>query len=123
MSTTSTSADSRKETTYSKRSTTREKPQSLPYPYSNSIQHTQPCSELAKLSGDSTWALGCWAVSYGLCGQAVGGSSRLAHFRGGVVVAAREVRVSGVGAFFFFQAEDGIRDYKVTGVQTCALPI
>src|SRR5256885_1756388 len=23
---------------------------------------------------------------------------------------------------FFFQAEDGIRDYKVTGVQTCALP-
>src|SRR2546426_7750895 len=25
--------------------------------------------------------------------------------------------------FFFFKAEDGIRDYKVTGVQTCALPI
>src|SRR5688500_20236059 len=25
--------------------------------------------------------------------------------------------------FIFFQAEDGIRDYKVTGVQTCALPI
>src|SRR6266850_7223704 len=25
--------------------------------------------------------------------------------------------------FFFFPAEDGIRDYKVTGVQTCALPI
>src|ERR1022692_3362445 len=24
---------------------------------------------------------------------------------------------------FIFQAEDGIRDYKVTGVQTCALPI
>ena len=24
---------------------------------------------------------------------------------------------------FFFQAEDGIRDYDVTGVQTCALPI
>src|SRR5256885_9017023 len=28
-----------------------------------------------------------------------------------------------VTLFFFFQAEDGIRDYKVTGVQTCALPI
>src|SRR5256885_7144806 len=28
-----------------------------------------------------------------------------------------------VSSFFFFQAEDGIRDYKVTGVQTCALPI
>src|SRR5699024_12152820 len=26
-------------------------------------------------------------------------------------------------AFFFFQAEDGIRDRNVTGVQTCALPI
>src|SRR3712207_8732100 len=26
-------------------------------------------------------------------------------------------------AFFFFQAEDGIRDIGVTGVQTCALPI
>src|SRR5260370_14393856 len=26
-------------------------------------------------------------------------------------------------AYFFFQAEDGIRDSSVTGVQTCALPI
>ena len=45
------------------------------------------------------------------------------------------VYVSGVGervdvygdwmcvCFFFFQAEDGIRDWSVTGVQTCALPI
>src|SRR5215510_5173085 len=28
-----------------------------------------------------------------------------------------------LAAFFFFQAEDGIRDGHVTGVQTCALPI
>src|SRR5438270_6665010 len=28
-----------------------------------------------------------------------------------------------VSFFFFFQAEDGIRDLTVTGVQTCALPI
>src|SRR2546429_7374861 len=28
-----------------------------------------------------------------------------------------------VDCFFFFQAEDGIRDVAVTGVQTCALPI
>src|SRR5438552_6678524 len=28
-----------------------------------------------------------------------------------------------VNVFFFFQAEDGIRDDLVTGVQTCALPI
>src|SRR5256885_6605171 len=31
--------------------------------------------------------------------------------------------VSSSDSSFFFQAEDGIRDYKVTGVQTCALPI
>src|SRR3712207_7790283 len=30
---------------------------------------------------------------------------------------------SGFCFFFFFQAEDGIRDIGVTGVQTCALPI
>ena len=29
----------------------------------------------------------------------------------------------GMGLCFFFQAEDGIRDRLVTGVQTCALPI
>src|SRR5256885_7301608 len=32
-------------------------------------------------------------------------------------------RTPTVFLLFFFQAEDGIRDYKVTGVQTCALPI
>src|SRR2546421_1310107 len=31
--------------------------------------------------------------------------------------------VTGFPGFFFFQAEDGIRDLIVTGVQTCALPI
>src|SRR5947207_11814726 len=31
--------------------------------------------------------------------------------------------VTGLLFFFFFQAEDGIRDHCVTGVQTCALPI
>src|SRR3989449_6915061 len=36
----------------------------------------------------------------------------------------RQVRVRGYHPFlFFFQAEDGIRDVAVTGVQTCALPI
>src|SRR5256885_5135247 len=35
-----------------------------------------------------------------------------------------DIMSDGVDVFlFFFQAEDGIRDYKVTGVQTCALPI
>src|SRR3712207_7841182 len=31
--------------------------------------------------------------------------------------------IEAVWEFFFFQAEDGIRDIGVTGVQTCALPI
>src|SRR5256885_12910144 len=37
--------------------------------------------------------------------------------------AARITATSAAAPEFFFQAEDGIRDYKVTGVQTCALPI
>src|SRR2546430_6881852 len=39
----------------------------------------------------------------------------------GAVAAGNDCRRAGV--FFFFQAEDGIRDLTVTGVQTCALPI
>src|SRR5256885_7154904 len=39
-------------------------------------------------------------------------------------VGSKQVDGGGVTVeYFFFQAEDGIRDYKVTGVQTCALPI
>src|SRR5699024_11287834 len=34
-----------------------------------------------------------------------------------------QYRLTCVVLFFFFQAEDGIRDRNVTGVQTCALPI
>src|SRR2546422_7143097 len=49
--------------------------------------------------------------------------------RNPAVSAARRLRVviyevgRPVAVFFFFQAEDGIRDVAVTGVQTCALPI
>src|SRR2546426_12661630 len=40
------------------------------------------------------------------------------------LIGAEELQLPLVDScFFFFQAEDGIRDYKVTGVQTCALPI
>src|SRR2546430_11235726 len=43
------------------------------------------------------------------------------------VVAGRAFLISccppGMSVFFFFQAEGGIRDLTVTGVQTCALPI
>src|SRR6266576_2602133 len=42
----------------------------------------------------------------------------------GIVMDRAEARpVFMASAFCFFQAEDGIRDIYVTGVQTCALPI
>src|SRR6266581_4380154 len=46
--------------------------------------------------------------------------TRLGNF---LVVCFIWVRFSDVCVIFFFQAEDGIRDGRVTGVQTCALPI
>src|SRR2546430_10970814 len=39
------------------------------------------------------------------------------------VVGEKRGLVAQILCFFFFQAEDGIRDLTVTGVQTCALPI
>src|SRR5207245_4706602 len=39
------------------------------------------------------------------------------------VVYCIDIALCHVFVFFFFQAEDGIRDATVTGVQTCALPI
>src|SRR2546426_4899784 len=41
----------------------------------------------------------------------------------GWLIIGEGTRTVAVVFIFFFQAEDGIRDYKVTGVQTCALPI
>src|SRR5699024_11573334 len=46
-----------------------------------------------------------------------------AHVRCWRLSASSFVIRSGALACFFFQAEDGIRDRNVTGVQTCALPI
>src|SRR2546430_3556240 len=43
--------------------------------------------------------------------------STLQHYQG----LCQDLRIRNVA--FFFQAEDGIRDLTVTGVQTCALPI
>src|SRR5260370_30333715 len=46
------------------------------------------------------------------------------HFDSRVLVRIRESSMTLLPSmFFFFQAEDGIRDSSVTGVQTCALPI
>src|SRR2546430_10208381 len=43
--------------------------------------------------------------------------------RDGETEAGETVQVTLTACCFFFQAEDGIRDLTVTGVQTCALPI
>src|SRR5256885_354340 len=67
-------------------------------------------------------ALVCWVAADccagGLAGAGDSGSETAALMKKGD-------RPPDVGPMeiFFFQAEDGIRDYKVTGVQTCALPI
>src|SRR5215467_11423951 len=48
------------------------------------------------------------------------------RMRRGTMTGGQQLRVQRLAAVvenFLFQAEDGIRDYKVTGVQTCALPI
>src|SRR5436309_948661 len=41
----------------------------------------------------------------------------------GAIFRARPRSLACRSLYFFFQAEDGIRDFHVTGVQTCALPI
>src|SRR5207248_3723169 len=43
--------------------------------------------------------------------------------RGVVLTVSERMGERRMGYIFFFQAEDGIRDRTVTGVQTCALPI
>src|SRR2546430_5489705 len=43
--------------------------------------------------------------------------------RGALIVGTKSWTEWRNDIFFFFQAEDGIRDLTVTGVQTCALPI
>src|SRR5699024_11561021 len=51
-------------------------------------------------------------------------SDRLTRQSPATIADARPSDVSTIAYFrFFFQAEDGIRDRNVTGVQTCALPI
>src|SRR5690606_39864986 len=40
-----------------------------------------------------------------------------------ILITGRNYIYERLDFFFFFQAEDGIRDFHVTGVQTCALPI
>src|SRR2546429_5871131 len=66
-----------------------------------------------------------------MCIDAIDGSDKIFYATGRLksemVIKCAHMRipilVSRTVLFFFFQAEDGIRDVAVTGVQTCALPI
>src|SRR5260370_709928 len=51
------------------------------------------------------------------------GALRLSPVRRGLALDSTVDLFTFYVPFFFFQAEDGIRDSSVTGVQTCALPI
>src|SRR5690348_17485680 len=73
--------------------------------------------------------IGSMGMEYG-----AGGSQMVTYISGGdetcmfgssreMEALAEAIVVARLVSFFFFQAEDGIRDGRVTGVQTCALPI
>src|SRR3712207_8970775 len=64
----------------------------------------------------------CAVVWWGDGGDQSGKVARVAWVNGGER-AGRSAAESTTNGSFFFQAEDGIRDIGVTGVQTCALPI
>src|SRR5688500_14432138 len=50
-------------------------------------------------------------------------ASRSSQYTTNKITTMRQQDRISIYFFLCFQAEDGIRDYKVTGVQTCALPI
>src|SRR5690606_40599271 len=45
------------------------------------------------------------------------------HTHSYISINTLNIIINNINLIFFFQAEDGIRDFHVTGVQTCALPI
>src|SRR5256885_10928970 len=61
--------------------------------------------------------------SEGLTGIRCRSHAKRAIASGIMISVATASMLMKTASVFFFQAEDGIRDYKVTGVQTCALPI
>src|SRR5256886_4343895 len=72
-------------------------------------------------------ALAClWNLVMSVSSKLTGGSAKLDSRRRRLTYLLTELRrhlYYRTILFFFFQAEDGIRDLTVTGVQTCALPI
>src|SRR5256885_3488444 len=66
---------------------------------------------------------GCSGFKYGLLIEDEPAEDDLIVDQSGYRVFVDPFSAQYLNGVFFFQAEDGIRDYKVTGVQTCALPI
>src|SRR2546430_840089 len=56
-------------------------------------------------------------------GEDICAQRAIRRFKSNAITIADEESIIDAGLIFFFQAEDGIRDLTVTGVQTCALPI
>src|SRR5256885_13074010 len=67
-----------------------------------------------------SYALACWRES---SARKPKNTARSAAARSALVGEKKKFALTTFHRIFFFQAEDGIRYYKVTGVQTCALPI
>src|SRR2546429_3745289 len=65
----------------------------------------------------STWFWGAYLMTTQIPGQSA------VQFQRQLALTRYETAFQILHKFFFFQAEDGIRDVAVTGVQTCALPI
>src|SRR2546430_235518 len=63
------------------------------------------------------------AVRYAFHAEIAERVAKVGVWRGCIRLGADAGENTWVSLYFFFQAEDGIRDLTVTGVQTCALPI
>src|SRR6516162_2158655 len=82
-------------------------------------RHELPMGDMAEPLGfDSLWSVEHHFDDYTMCPDVLQFLSYYAGRTNRIQLGSMVV----VLPCFFFQAEDGIRDYKVTGVQTCALP-
>src|SRR2546430_1477004 len=72
-----------------------------------------------------TMPVSIWRAASGKCPRTRHSNMHPTQHGALITLEVRELQVSLPRKlnFFFFQAEDGIRDLTVTGVQTCALPI
>src|SRR2546430_6275504 len=78
---------------------------------------------LAKVTLAHVWAAQPLATSLPKCIPASIKMIGVYNMQSSIASMTQKLTLSDISDDFFFQAEDGIRDLTVTGVQTCALPI